>query len=199
MLCLAKVTQEVTPMVATVYTPNARRDAAAREIAEGAGQWLRCTLRRDVGVFRAGTRFYGIPSSTGSGAIYYTNFRFCSCPAYESYDGACKHQRGVALHVQRVQRQRREQQGAAPFAPATLDPDGSRVYLARLEEEQRAATAALVALGIDPLNCPVWTERDHWIARLRSRHALQDRDAALRLVTTEQRLAVGVAAVLAAE
>ena len=57
-------------MVATVYTPNAKRDAAAQEIAEGAGQWLRLTLRADVGVFRAGTRFYGISSSTGDGTRY---------------------------------------------------------------------------------------------------------------------------------
>jgi hypothetical protein len=183
-------------MVATVYTPHAKRDAAAAEIVKGAGQWLRCTLRESWGVFQPGTKFYRVPSETTPGVIYNVNFRYCSCPAYERFDGACKHQRAIAAHVLAVRETR--DRGAATAAP-TLDPDGSRVYLARLEEEQRASTNALVALGIDPLNDPVWTERDHWILRLRSRHAVQDRHAAQQLVTGADRLARGVAAVLATE
>jgi hypothetical protein len=165
-------------MAAAVFTPHAKRDATAAEIVKGAGQWLRITLRVDVGFFKTGTRFYGIESATTPGVRYYTNFRNCSCPAYENYDGACKHQRAVAAHVLAVREARRS---GEVMASPTLDPDGSRIYLARLEDEQRPATNALVALGLDPLNDPIWTERDHWIApALPPRHAGPHRGAAAR-------------------
>lgn len=160
-------------MAASTFRPDAKRDAAALEIAEGAGQWLRITLRRDVGAFLAGTKFYGVPSATTAGLTYLTNFRYCSCPDYARRGSGCKHQRAVALHVLKVRQQRQE--GAAPAAPTDAgvidDPDASRTYLARLEAEQREQTEHLVRLGLDPLHDAVWAQRDQWICRLRARCA----------------------------
>jgi hypothetical protein len=180
-------------MAAHTFRPDPKRDAAAQEIAEGAGQWLKVTVRETVGAFTAGMRFYGVPSASTPGVYYLTNFVYCSCPDYATRASGCKHQRAVALYVLRVHRERRsreQQDGAASVAPTPTvlnDPDGSRTYLARLEAEQVTQTAHLTALRLDPLHDPVWAERDQWITRLRARHTIQDRDARTRTVAPEQR------------
>ena len=108
------------------FPPDAKRDAAAREIVMGAGQWLRMRLRFETGSWKAGTKFYGVPSST-SGAIYYTNLRYCSCPDYARRGMGCKHQRAVAEHVRAV-RDAKHQQQAGSATVADPSPTRRRTY-----------------------------------------------------------------------
>ena len=108
--------------MATTFRPDPKRDAAAREIAEGAFTWLQIRLRRQHGAFAAGSKFYGVPSSKGDGSFYYTNLRACSCPDYAKRGAGCKHQRAVALHVERVRQQQRE--GSADQAGPATQPSG---------------------------------------------------------------------------
>ena len=105
--------------MATTFRPDATRDAAAAEIAEGAAGWLQIRLRRAHGAFAAGAKFYGVPSSKADGSFYYTNLKVCSCADYEKRSAGCKHQRAVALHVARVRAERQEAGASAPdLAPA---------------------------------------------------------------------------------
>jgi len=84
-------------MTIPTFRPDPKRDAAAAELAQTAGSWPRVTLRRDVGAFRAGELFYGVPSSQ-PGRYYLTNARFCSCPDYQQRGSGCKHQRATLVH-----------------------------------------------------------------------------------------------------
>ena len=84
-------------MTVQAFRPDPKRDAAAAELVQIAGTWPRVTLRRDVGAFRWGEHFFGVPSSQ-PGRYYLTNPRYCSCPDYQRRASGCKHQRAVALH-----------------------------------------------------------------------------------------------------
>ena len=84
------------------FRPDPRRDAAAAELAAGAYCWPVVTLKRDVGAFRAGERFFGVPSST-PGVCYLANARFCACPDYQRRGSGCKHQRAVLLHLAAIE------------------------------------------------------------------------------------------------
>lgn len=106
-------------MADPVYKPDARRDADAVVIAKDAGQWLHITLREPMGSFKAGERFYGIPSSQDDGSRYITNFRYCSCRDYENRGQGCKHQRAALLHAISVRQQRQQQEGSAEEADPT--------------------------------------------------------------------------------
>ena len=69
---------------------------------KGAAGWLQIRLRRPHGAFAAGSKFYGVPASKADGSFYYTNLKVCSCPDYATRGQGCKHQRAVALHVERA-------------------------------------------------------------------------------------------------
>ena len=88
--------------MATTFRPDPRRDAAAVELIKGAYCWTVVTLKRAVGAFRAGERFFGVPSST-PGACYLANARFCACPDYQKRGSGCKHQRAVLLHLATIE------------------------------------------------------------------------------------------------
>ena len=111
-------------MARPTFRPDARRDAAAAELVQSAYCWPVVTLKRAVGAFRAGDRFYGVPSSE-AGRFYVTNERFCACPDYQRRGSGCKHQRAVALHLAALEgaaeRPQPEQQAEA-LAP-TADED----------------------------------------------------------------------------
>ena len=102
-------------MTIPAFRPDPKRDAAAAELAQTAGSWPRVTLRRDVGAFRRGEHFFGVPSSQ-PGRYYLTNPRFCSCPDYQQRASGCKHQRAVALHLAAE-----EAAGGAEDFEATID------------------------------------------------------------------------------
>ena len=116
--------------MSALFRPDARRDAAAREIAEGAVAWLQIRLRKPHGAFKAGTKFYGVPSASGDGSYYYTNLRACSCADYRKRGQGCKHQRAVELHVERVRRRRREgSAGRAGLATPTVEVDDLAAFV----------------------------------------------------------------------
>ena len=89
-------------MTAPTFRPDTRRAAAAAELVKGAHCWPVVTLKRDVGAFRAGERFFGVPSST-PGVCYLANARFCACPDYQRRGSGCKHQRAVLLHLAAIE------------------------------------------------------------------------------------------------
>ena len=135
-------------MAAPTFRPDARRDAAALDIAEGAGQWLKVTLRIDVEGFPVGTKFYGVPSATTEGTVYFTNLRHCSCPDAKRRPAiGCKHRRAVALHVRRVReaRQQPQQEGEAPASPTPAP--------ARRRKSRRKTIPAVAAAPAADYSC----------------------------------------------
>ena len=124
-------------MAVPTFRPDAKRDAAAREIVEGAAGWLHLRLRRPHGTFKAGAKFYGVPSSKADGSWYYTNLKVCSCADYAKRGAGCKHQRAVALHVAKVRAER-----ARTPRPAA-DQDDRGVLVADEEARLELAFAAL--------------------------------------------------------
>ena len=90
-------------MARPTFRPDPKRDAAAAELAKDAYCWPVVALKRAVGAFRAGERFYGVPSSQ-PGRYYLANARCCACPDYQQRGSGCKHQRAVVLHLAAIGR-----------------------------------------------------------------------------------------------
>ena len=101
-----------------------KRDAAAAILAQSAQTWPMVTLKKPHGAFPAGSRFYGVPSST-PGAHYLANAVACQCPDYQQAGNICKHVRAVRV----FEAQRREV--AVQAAPAPKPRKGYAAVMAR--------------------------------------------------------------------
>lgn len=101
------------------FPADSKRDAAAKLLAQTGHSWARVTLREARGAFKAGSKFFGIPSSKNDGTAYYTNLKVCTCPDYQQRGAICKHMRAVAIYAAELRAQRQEQEGSAEEADPT--------------------------------------------------------------------------------
>jgi hypothetical protein len=94
------------------FTPDPKRDAAAKLLAKTGHSWARVTTRAAHGAFPAGSKFFGIPSSKNDGTAYYTNLKMCTCPDYQQRGAICKHMRAVDLYATELRQKRQQQEGS---------------------------------------------------------------------------------------
>jgi hypothetical protein len=104
------------------FPADPKRDAAAKLLAESGHSWARVTLREARGAFKAGSKFFGIPSSRDDGTAYYTNLKVCTCPDYQQRGAICKHMRAVALYSDTLRALRPQRSGSAQEADPTPAP-----------------------------------------------------------------------------
>lgn len=72
-------------------TPDAARDAKARQLVKTAHTWPTITLKQPYGAFKVGDSFLVTPNG------YRVNHVVCECPDYATWGNVCKHIRCVVM------------------------------------------------------------------------------------------------------